>query len=248
MNGYEIDIPTPDGAMNTFIAHPDAPGPHPAIFVYMPASGIRDELRDMARRLAGYGFFVLLPNLYYRMVRVLDVDSNRLFDTDYAPVKTFMNALNHGYTNRLSRIDTEAMIAYTETEARAAPGRIGVTGYCMGGRLALIAITEFPERIDAMVSMYGGRLHSDAADSPHLKADRIVGELYLGVAENDAYVPMEMNEHLSTHLKAAGVNFRLEVYPETEHGFCFPKRYCYAPEADARHWQIMTDLFQRRLT
>lgn len=247
MMDYDVDIQTEDGAMNTFVAHPEVGGPLPAVFMYMPASGIRDELRDMARRLAEHGFVVYLPNLYYRMVRVLDVDSNRLFDADYEPVKTFMNALNNGYTNMRSRIDTAAMIAYADRNERVARGKIGVTGYCMGGRLALVAITEFPERIDAMVSMYGGRLYGDAPDSPHLKAARITGELYLGVAENDAYVPMEMNENLKAHLDTVGVDYTLDVYPNTEHGFCFPKRYCYAPEADAKHWQIMTELFARRL-
>ncbi len=118
----------------------------------------------------------------------------------------------------------------------------------MGGRLALVAITEFPERIDAMAAMYGGRLHGDAPDSPHLKANRITGEVYLGVAENDAYVPMEMNERLQAHFNSTGVDYTLDIYPDTEHGFCFPKRYCYAPDADAKHWRIMTALFARRLT
>ena len=115
MIDFEIDIPTVDGAMNTFVAHPDGNGPYPAVFMYMPASGIRDELRDMARRLAMHGYIVLLPNLYYRMVRVLDVDSNRLFDEDYEPVKAFMNVLNNGYTNARSRIDTAAMITFVDT-------------------------------------------------------------------------------------------------------------------------------------
>ena len=247
MIDFEIDIPTGDGAMNTFVAHPDGDGPFPAVFMYMPASGIRDELRDMARRLAMHGYIVLLPNLYYRMVRVLDVDSNRLFDEDYEPVKAFMNVLNNGYTNARSRIDTAAMITFVDNDERAMAGKIGVTGYCMAGRLALIATTEFPNRIDAMVSMYGGRLHGDAPDSPHLNADRIAGELYLGVAENDAYVPMEMNDRLTAHFDALGVNYKLEVYSDTEHGFCFPKRYCYAPKADEKHWRIMTNLFERRL-
>lgn len=247
MIDFEVDIPTKDGAMNTFVAQPDGNGPFPTVFMYMPASGIREELRDMARRLAGHGYIVLLPNLYYRMVRVLDVDSNRLFDEDYEPVKTFMNALNNGYTNQRSIDDTAAMIDYVDAYPAASRGKIGVTGYCMGGRLALAAIGSFPDRIDAMVSMYGGRLYSDAADSPHLNADRITGELYLGVAENDAYVPMEMNDQLMAHFDAVGVNYKLDVYAETEHGFCFPKRYCYAPDADAKHWRIMTELFDRRL-
>lgn len=247
MADYEIDIETSDGAMNTFVAHPAGDGPFPSIFMYMPSSGIRDELRDMARKLANYGYLVLLPNVYYRMVRVVDVDANRLFDHDYEPVKLFMNALNNGYSNSLSVADTRAMIDYIDASPLAAKGPVGVVGYCMGGRLALAAIGAFPDRIDAMASMYGGKLHTDQPDSPHLTADRITGELYLGVAENDAYVPMDMNQRLGAHLDNAGVTYKMDIYPNTEHGFCFPKRYCYAPEADARHWAAITELFNRRL-
>ena len=99
MIDFEIDIPTGDGAMNTFVAHPDGDGPFPAVFMYMPASGIRDELRDMARRLAMHGYIVLLPNLYYRMVRVLDVDSNRLFDEDFHAFATALHGCARGTTD-----------------------------------------------------------------------------------------------------------------------------------------------------
>ena len=181
------------------------------------------------------------------MVRVVDIDANRLFDDDYEPIRTFMNKLNDGYSNALSIADTAAMIDHIDAQSVVAKGPVGVVGYCMGGRLALAAIGAFPERIDSMVSMYGGKLHTDQSDSPHQTADRISGELYFGVAENDAYIPMEMNDRLRKHLDETGVTYRIDVYPDTEHGFCFPKRYCYAPEADARHWAAMADLFERRL-
>ncbi|MYG14159.1 MAG: dienelactone hydrolase family protein, partial [Gammaproteobacteria bacterium] len=66
---HHIDIETPDGAMNTFIVHPDEGGPHPLVVFYMDAPGKREELHDMARRLATAGYYVMLPNLYYRRVR-----------------------------------------------------------------------------------------------------------------------------------------------------------------------------------
>jgi len=244
---FEIDIATRDGDMNTFVAHPDGDAAYPAIFMYMPSSGVRDELRDMATRLAGHGYAVLLPNVYYRMVRVVDIDANRLFDADYTPVKLFMNALNDGYSNALSVSDTAAMIAFAKEQSYVKAGAIGVVGYCMGGRLALSAIGAIPEQITAMASLYGGKLVTEEPDPPHLTAAQITGELYFGIAENDAYVPMEMNDSLRQHLDRVGADYRMETYPGTEHGFCFPKRYCYAPDADARHWSAITDLFGRRL-
>ena len=245
---FETDIDTADGAMNTFVAYPEGNAPCPPVIMYMPSSGIRDELRDMAARLAGHGYVVLLPNVYYRMARVVDIDANRLFDEDYAPVKEFMNALNNGYGNELSISDTKSIVAFADGQSYVKKGPVGVVGYCMGGRLALSAIGAFPERITAMASLYGGKLVTDLPDSPHLSATGMTGELYFGIAENDAYVPMEMNERLRVHLDSAGTNYRFDIYPGTEHGFCFPKRYCYAPEADARHWSAIIDLFERRLT
>src|SRR6185369_14303193 len=65
----ELDIPTADGAMNTFVVHPEENGPHPVVLFYMDAPGKREELHDMARRLATVGYYVMLPNLYYRRTR-----------------------------------------------------------------------------------------------------------------------------------------------------------------------------------
>lgn len=248
LTSYEVDIDTADGAMNTFVAYPEGSAAYPAIFMYMPSSGIRDELRDMAKRLAGKGYAVFLPNVYYRMVRAVDIDANRLFDDDYAPVKTFMNALNNGYGNKDAISDTAAMIEFADDQPFVKSGPIGVVGYCMGGRLALSAAGAFPARISAMASLYGGKLVTDAPDSPHLATADIRGELYFGIAENDAYVPMTMNDQLRDYLDRVGANYRMEIYAGTEHGFCFPKRYCYAPEADARHFAAITDLFKRRLS
>src|SRR5712691_8022410 len=64
-----VDIGTADGQMETFVCRPERGGPHPAVFFLMDAPGIREELRDMARRLAAAGYCVLLPNLYYRAGR-----------------------------------------------------------------------------------------------------------------------------------------------------------------------------------
>jgi len=247
MTDFDIDIATPDGAMNTFIAHPDNGGPFPPIIMYMPSSGIRDELKEMARRLAGHGYLVALPNVFYRLARVVDIDANRLFDDDYAPVRTFMEALNANCTNARSATDTGALLAHLDAMPETRPDPVGAVGYCMGGRLAMSAIGTYPNRIRVMVSMYGGKLVTEAEDSPHLLAERVDGEMYFGIAENDAYVPMAMNDQLRDHLDNIGADYAMEVYAGCEHGFCFPKRYCYTPEADARHWRTMTDLFARHL-
>src|SRR5688572_32553223 len=101
----EQDVRTRDGEMNTVVFQPDGAGPFPAIIVFMPASGIREELRGLARRLAEGGYLVLLPNMYYRLVRQVDIDANRLKEPAYEPVTSFMSKLNQALTNERSAID-----------------------------------------------------------------------------------------------------------------------------------------------
>jgi carboxymethylenebutenolidase len=243
----EQDVRTRDGEMNTVVFQPDGAGPFPAIIVFMPASGIREELRGLARRLAGGGYLVLLPNMYYRLVRQVDIDANRLKDPAYEPVTSFMVKLNQALTNERSAIDTAGLLAFIDRHPAAKKDRVGVLGYCMGGRLALTAIGAFPERIKAAVSLYGAGLITDAPDSPHLRADRIDGELYLGFAEHDEYVPREQVERLGAHLRRAGVKHEIEVFPDTEHGFVFPLRYCYQESGAERSWQRVFEFFGRVL-
>ena len=64
-----LDVPTKDGTIETFVCHPERGGPYPPVLFLMDAPGIREELYDMARRLATVGYYVLLPNLYYRAGR-----------------------------------------------------------------------------------------------------------------------------------------------------------------------------------
>ena len=66
MQEAQYEIQTADGVMDTFVCHPGEGGPYPAVVIYMDAPGIREELRNMARRIGTVGYYVLLPNMYYR--------------------------------------------------------------------------------------------------------------------------------------------------------------------------------------
>src|ERR1044071_5475250 len=97
----ELDIQTADGAMNTFVTHPEEGGPHPVVLFYMDAPGKREELHDMARRLATVGYYVVLPNLYYRRTREFELKERT--PEAMAPMFELMNSL----TNDLLVRDTE---------------------------------------------------------------------------------------------------------------------------------------------
>ncbi|MCH8888292.1 MAG: dienelactone hydrolase family protein [SAR324 cluster bacterium] len=141
-----VDLATADGAMPTFITHPEAGGPHPAVIFYMDAPGMREELRDFARRMATVGYYVLLPNLYYRdggptfppAAERSDEDSKRMF------------ALMDALTNARILEDTQPMVAHAEADPAASAGSMGCIGYCMSGQYVLTVAGTHPERFKAM--------------------------------------------------------------------------------------------------
>ncbi|MEM7253730.1 MAG: dienelactone hydrolase family protein, partial [Pseudomonadota bacterium] len=111
------------------------------------------------------------------------------------------------------------------------------------------AAAAFPERIKASASLHGVRLCIDEPTSPHLTADKIQGEMYFGCAETDEWAPPEMINKLDAHLKACGTNYRIEWYPETEHGFVFPQREGkYNKVGAERHWERLFAMYRRNLS
>ena len=237
----ELDITTADGAMNTFITHPEEGGPHPVIMFLMDAPGKREELHDMARRLASAGYFVMLPNLYYRRVREFNVGA----DEDARRIMfEHMNSLS----NAMVCNDIGSLFEFADGDAEASPGPAGTVGYCMSGPFAFAAAAAHEDRIKAAASVHGVRLYTDADDSPHLAASTIKAELYFGCAETDQWAPVEMIEKLQEHLNKAGCNARVEWYPGTQHGFVFPKRVgIYDKQGAERHWERLFALFERNV-
>jgi carboxymethylenebutenolidase len=240
-----LDITTRAGAMETFICHPERGGPHPTVFFLMDAPGIREELRDMARRLATVGYHVLLPNLYYRAGR----------DTMYGPdvlekgsaEQQRMRAVRTRMTIPPVMEDIADMIAFADARPGVASGAIGVHGYCMSGPYALAAVARYPDRIAAAATFYGTWLVSDAVESPHLNLGKAKGELYIACAEHDELTPLPMVEELKGLFAKSGNQGELEMYPTVHHGFAFPQRWCYDQPAAERHWERLIALYRRRL-
>jgi carboxymethylenebutenolidase len=236
-----LDIPTAHGMMNTFITHPEEGGPHPVVFFYMDAPGKREELHDMARRLGTAGYYVMLPNLYYRSHRDFNV-----FGDDPSHTREVMFELMQGLSDHMVTSDTNALFAHVDHDPAADATRIGCMGYCMSGPFSFAMAGTFPERIKAAASLYGVRLFGEKSPA-HLAAN-VKGELYFACAEHDEYAPMEMVDALEAHLVSAGANARVERYPGAHHGFAFPTRGTVFSKHDAeRHWERLHDLFRRNL-
>jgi carboxymethylenebutenolidase len=245
MIDQQIEIPTSDGRVSTFISHPERGGPFPVILFYMDAPGIREELRDMARRLATSGYYVMLPSMYYRS----DVfELGPIPQDEEAPERKRMFELMYSLTIPLVMQDTRALLDFAATQAAASKGPAGALGYCMSGRYAISAAVNFPDRVKAAASIYGTHLMTDQPDSPHKTARAASGELYFACAEIDRWAPVEMIEPLRAALKADGVNAEVELYPAVHHGFAFPKRPVYNKAAAERHWERLLALYRRQLS
>jgi carboxymethylenebutenolidase len=244
MIDQQIEIATKDGHVTTFISHPERDGPHPVILFYMDAPGIREELRDMARRLATSGYYVMLPNLYYRS-GVMELGP--LPADPQAPERKRMFELMGSLNIAMVMEDTRSLLAYADGQDAAAADIVGAVGYCMSGRYAVNAATQFPGRVKAAASIYGTNLATEEPDSPHLAGRKTKAELYFGCAETDIYAPREIIEKVKQSMQADGANAEVEIYPGTHHGFAFPKRPVYDRDAAERHWERLLALYRRRL-
>jgi carboxymethylenebutenolidase len=237
----EVDIKTRDGAMNSFVTHPEEGGPFPPVLFYMDAPGKREELHDMARRIATVGYTVVLPNLYYRQVREFTLER-----TDAGMRRMF--ELMGQLSNTMVVQDTEALLRFVDEHPQVRPGSVGAVGYCMSGPFVLAAAARYPERIAAVASIYGARLVTDQPDSAHRTLDRIRGEVYLACAEIDRWAPPEQIEEIRRILAGTEVRHRIEWYPGAQHGFAFPERTgIYDRTSAERHWERLFQLFARNL-
>ena len=238
---HHLDIPTADGAMNSFIVHPEEGGPFPVVLFYMDAPGKREELHDMARRLASVGYFVVLPNLYYRRTR--DYWLRERTEPAMAVMFEHMKSLNAA----TSVCDTRALLAFVDAQPQADATRIGAVGYCMSGPIVMWAAAAFPDRLRCIASIHGANMATDAPDSPHRIAPQLRCEGYYACAETDKWAPPADVAKLEAGLREGSAPYRLEWYPGVEHGFVFPQRAVYNQAAAERHWEHLFTLFARTL-
>jgi carboxymethylenebutenolidase len=242
MNEQTFKIKTDDGDMDCFAAYPDTAGPFPAVILYMDAPGIREELRDFSRRIAAQGYYCLLPNMYYRPnTETFDLSTGD--ETEMRKMFKAMSSLNLD----LVMADTGAMLNHL-TDSEHVAGPVGCIGYCMSGQYVVAAAGNYPDRFKAVASLYGVAIVTEEANSPHLLANNIDAELYLGFAETDEYVGDNVVPELKKALEANQVKHEIEIHPGCHHGFCFPGRgELYNEDAAERVWDTVFDLFKRKL-
>jgi carboxymethylenebutenolidase len=238
----DVLVGTKHGQMHAFAVCPDGGGPYPPVIFYMDAPGYREELKNMARRIARAGYYCLLPDLYYRLGTVR-FDLHRRDESLSSVIRAARNTL----TNAMIAEDTAGMLAFLDAQEEVKPGPVGCVGHCMSGRFIVTVAARFPERIAAAAAFYGVQIVTDQPDSPHLIADRIKGEVYLSFAEVDELVPANVVPDITAIFDKAGVRHDVEVVPGTHHGYCFAERAAYHAAASEAAWGKLFAMWKRRL-
>jgi carboxymethylenebutenolidase len=241
----QVKIKASDGVAGATFFHPAGPGAWPGVIIYMDAFGPRPALYDMASRLASHNYSVLLPDLFYRSAPYAPLSPADIVKE--GPERTRLMQLVTALNPTLATRDTAAYLDFLKNQKQVSGDKVGVVGYCMGGGMALAAAGAFPGRVAAAASFHGGRLATDAPDSPHLLAPKIHAKVYIGIAGIDPHFTPQEKERLETALKSAHIDYKIEVYEGVRHGFAVTDHGAYDKPASERHWKELLELFDQTL-
>ena len=245
VEGRDVEVATPDGTADAYFAHP-ASGAHPGVLVWPDAFGLRPAMKQMAKRLAGSGYAVLVVNPYYRAGRAPLLPEQADFG-DPATRKKIMS-LMASLTPASTASDADAFVRYLDAQPAVRTDRkMGVTGYCMGGAMTLRTAAARPDRIGAGASFHGGRLVVDGPDSPHLLIPKIRAQYLVAIASNDDEQEPATKDVLRDAFAKAGLAAEIEVYEGALHGWCPPDSRVYDEAKAERAWGRLLALLERAL-
>ncbi len=226
-----VQVTAADGAMSAFVARPAAEGKYPGIVVVQEAFGLNAHIKEVASRLAREGYVAVAPDLYYR-------ESNAVVGYDNLPdAIRLMSSLSDEKIVK----DMSAAITYLQQQPAVRADRIGVTGFCMGGRVTFLTACTNPA-VKAAVPFYGGGI-SGLLD----RADRISAPLLLFFGENDPFIPLDQVEATKQRLAELKKAAETVVYPGAPHGFFCNERDSYRPDAAKDAWERMLRFFGQHL-
>jgi len=241
-----VQIPTTDGQADAFAAFPDRDASHPGVLLYSDAFGLRPALEEMARELARHGYYVLVPNLYYRHGPAPVIELPAHIGEDIRPeVFARLLPLINAHTTERAMRDADAYIRFLTTQPEVSVGPIAAIGYCIGAVLAIRTAAAHPDQVAAVAGFHPFFLVTDAPDSPHRLFPRLTAQIHLGLAEGD--MTPKSTSTLNQALDAAGIDYTAEIYPGTIHGFTMSDTDALNPAALQRHWDRLLPLLGRTL-
>jgi carboxymethylenebutenolidase len=239
----DIEIRTHDGVAEARLFEAEGGTGKAGVILYMDAFGLRPALDQMAERLAGHGYTVLVPDLFYRNAPYGPFDARTTFSDDR--LREQIMGLINGTTQEMTRRDGQAFL---DVLAEAgATGPVGTVGYCLGGARALNAAAAYPDRIIAAASFHGGNLAGDQPDSPHWQAAKIKARVYVATAGVDRSFPPDQSAKLAEAFRTAEVDHIIENYVGMQHGWCVPDHGVFDATGAERHWRRLATFFAETL-
>ncbi|OXM54191.1 dienelactone hydrolase family protein [Amycolatopsis alba] len=234
-------IPTPDGLSDAFAAFPDDGATHPGVLLYPDAFGPRPVLWEMARELSSHGYYVLVPNVFYRHrpAPVFDLPE-RITAENRSSLFGEIMPLIKGHATEDVLSDAKAYLGFLTSQPEVRSGPVATIGYCLGAVLAMRTATAHPEQVAAVAGFHPGALVTDAPDSPHRQIPGLTAKVHLGLAEGDM-TPEAITE-ISQAFDAAGVSYSCEIYPGTVHGFTMADTEAFDAAGSQRHWERLLAL------
>jgi carboxymethylenebutenolidase len=243
--GDRITIDTESGTAEAYLA---GDAGDPGVLLFIDAIGLRPRIEEMADRIASWGYVVLAPNVFYRDGTAAELAPTGDLREPGAREAFFAGGVMgrvRGYTPDLSRADAEAWVR--TLREHAGPGPIGVTGYCMGARLAVRAAGQFPGTVGACGGFHGGGLVTDDDDSPHLAIADSTAAYVFGHADNDRGMPLEAVARLEETLQACERPYVNDVYEGAAHGYTMTDTSAYHEAAAERHFGELEALLARTI-
>jgi len=235
MTGTTVQIETADGVANAYVSRPAGNGPWPGVLFLMDGPGLRDALYTMADRLASHGYFVVLPNLYYRIGAYEPFDLRIALTGSGPEFERLMRTAGSLALEDTMR-DAGAWFDFLDAQPDVLGRAHGVVGYCLGGAFAIAAACRHPQRIGMAASFHGGGFVTDPASTEEI-ATKVRAPVYIGVAEIDRRHTSAISEGLEAALARAGVPHAVELYPGSTHGFTVPDIPSYDAAHSERHWE-----------
>jgi len=231
----EVVIPVKDGTIPAYRALPATGGPFPVILVVQEIFGVHAWITDICRRLAHLGYYAIAPELYARQG-----DAGK-----YTDIPALVKDIVSQVTDAQVMDDLDGAVDYARSTGKADTAKLGITGFCWGGRIVWMYAAHNPN-LKAAVAWYGPVARSyHPADKTALDVVPAIEAAVLGLyGGDDPGIPNETTQKIGDAMKAAGKTVEIVVYPDTPHGFLADYRPTYRKAAAEDGWKRLTAWFR----
>ena len=226
-----IDVPAAAGAMPAFLARPAGSAAAPAVIVIQEAFGLNPHIKDVAQRIAAEGYTALAPDMFWR--------GGKARTAGYDELPKALQLMGELRDDAIVA-DVGSAVAYLQQQPFVRRDRIGITGFCMGGRVSYLTACELAGKITAAVPFYGGGIPID-------RTAKLTAPVLAFFGEEDPFIPLDNVHALEAEVKKQGKNVQVVVYPKAPHGFFCNERDSYRPEAAKDSWEKLKAFFAKHL-